>query len=324
MSSDLCYNCHQIHGPRTCEKPLQECLNCGAFGHTWNFCHLGALRLQPDYKHLPAPCKEELVRCGGCMQIGHLPEYCALDPTPSSLFTGNMSNFISHNLTADNAQWIVHNASLADEVYKIKMGAVMDTLQLFTGRNREEVRTYLANAYRGQPQPSGASSYHPISTQPFASKQLPTPAAVKTENNSGLSLSRPNIPQTQVRGQSYEAYNTLAPLQFQDGDKQSHQQSKALNTVDAMTSGSSSNSSTNHESGAAPGVQKTLVEPSSAHDSIFNFRTYGDGGQGESRGHNSGNGSITPRSSPCDDRASSAESKYEEEQEREFFEGALY
>ncbi|KAG9833533.1 hypothetical protein KCU63_g13792, partial [Aureobasidium melanogenum] len=137
--SSLCYNCHKTHPAHTCEHPLQECLNCGAFGHTWNFCHLGPRRLRDDYQyyalchncqkwHLPNPCEEDLVRCGGCMQLGHVQEYCALNPTPGKVFTDGMRDFISHNLTAQSAQDILHNAAFADEIYRIKMGAVMDTL----------------------------------------------------------------------------------------------------------------------------------------------------------------------------------------------------
>jgi hypothetical protein len=93
------------------------------------------------------------------MQLGHVQEYCALNPTPSTLFTGNMVNFISHDLNSDNVQWILHNAALADEIYKIKMGAVSDTLQLSTGRSQEEVRDHLARIYRG---PLNVLVPHPI------------------------------------------------------------------------------------------------------------------------------------------------------------------
>lgn len=74
--SDLCYNCHKsmsyarrfssarltfaVHPPHTCERPLQECLSCGVFGHTWNFCHLGPRRLQQDYQVLYQPVEHIL------------------------------------------------------------------------------------------------------------------------------------------------------------------------------------------------------------------------------------------------------------------------
>lgn len=261
------------------------------------------------------------------MQLGHLRQYCALNPAPSEMFTGGMSDFISHNLTAHNAQWILHNAALADEIYKIKMGAVMDTLLLFTGANREEVRVYLANAYRGLPQSSGSTPYHSVFTQPFTSRQLPTPAAIRTEINSDLSLPRPSISHAQARDQSYEDYNTLAPLQLRDSDQKRCQQIKSTDAVQTDNSGSSSSSATTQESDTSPSVRKTLAEPQTAYDSITNFRTYdgdNDGGQ-MVLGHDSPeDASFSPRSSPCDDRADSVESKDEMEQEREFYEGSIY
>ncbi|KAK6001115.1 hypothetical protein QM012_003198 [Aureobasidium pullulans] len=336
--SDLCYNCHNTHPPRTCEHPLQECLNCGAFGHTWNFCHRGPRRLQQNYQyyalchncqkwHLPEPCEEDLVRCGGCMQLGHLQQYCALNPIPSEMFTSGMSDFISHNLTVHIAQWILHNAALADEIYKIKMGAVTDALRLFTGRNHEEVRAYLANAYRGLPQSSGPTSYRPVSTQPPTSRQLPTPVAVRTEVNSGLSLPHPKIPQAQPSNQSYEAYITLAPLQLAGSDQQRHQQTDTKETIQTMVDGSPSSSATGQESNTGQDVQKTLAEPEIAYDSLHNFRTYdasGDGGQVKIGHESPGEASLSPRSFPCDNRAESVESKDEMEQEREFYDGGIY
>jgi hypothetical protein len=213
----------------------------------------------------------------------------------------------------------MHNAALADELYKIKMGAVMDTLQLSTGSNREEVRAYLAHVYRGRAQPPDSTSYHPASTQSSTSRQLPTPAAtVRPEVNSGLPLPRPNIPQAQAHDQSYEDYNTLAPLQLRGSDGKSRQQ-----TAQVDIRGSALISVTNHESNAAPGVQKTPAEPQYS----LGFRTYDDNGdrvQVEVEGDSSGNGISTQGSSPCDDRANSVESKDETEQEREFYEGGLY
>jgi hypothetical protein len=226
-----------------------------------------------------------------------------------------MSNFISHDLTAGNAQWIMHNAALADEIYKIKMGAVTDTLQLIAGRNREEVRAHLSNVYRGLARPSG--SYHPVATQSSVSKQLPTPAFARAEIDSSLSLPRPNIPQAQVHDQSYEDYNTLAPLQLQ-GDRKSYQ-----HTTQAVSLRDSSTPGKNHVADTAPGVQEAPVES----QSILNFRTYdanGDPSQTGVGGDSSGDVSFTPRSSPCDDRAKSVESRDETEQEREFYEGGLY
>lgn len=267
--------------------------------------------------HLPMPCQEELVRCGGCMQLGHLQEYCALSPAPSHLFTTSMSNFISHDLTTGNAQWIMHNAALADEIYKIKMGAVMDTLQLIPGRSREEVRAHLANAYRGLAQPSGSASYHPASTQPSVSTQLHTPVTVRPEIDSRLPLPRPSIPQVQVNHQVYGGSNTLAPLQLQS-DRKSYQHTAHL--VDRHSSLTAAN---NHESDTTLGVQKTPAEP----ESILNFRTYdanGDQDHVESGGDSSSNPSLALRSSPCDDRANSVESKNETEQERKFYDGSLY
>lgn len=267
--------------------------------------------------HLPMPCQESLVRCGGCMQLGHLQEYCALSPAPSMLFTTSMSNFISHDLTAGNAQWIMHNAALADEIYKIKMGAVKDTLQLIPGRSREEVRAHLANAYRGLAQPSGSMSYHPASTQSSVSTQFPTPVAPRAEVDSRLPLPRPSIPQAQVDRQSYEGYNTLAPLQLQR-DKESYQ-----HTAQVVGRHTSLNPANDHDANTAPGMQKTATEPGS----ILNFRTYnanGDQDQVEGGGDSSGNASLAPRSSPCDDRTNSVDSKNETEMEREFFDGGLY
>jgi hypothetical protein len=250
------------------------------------------------------------------MQFGHVQEYCALNPTPSTMFTGNMVNFISHDLNPDNTQWILHNAALADEIYKIKMGAVSDTLQLSTGRNQEEVRAQLARIYRG-PQPPGSTSYRPASTQSSAARLLPTPAtAGRPEINSNLPLPRANIPQSHGHEHSYEDYNTLAPLQLHGGDRMSRP-----HTTQVISRGTSSTSATNHESVAAPGVQKTPTEPQHG----FGFRTYDDNGdrvQVEVGSDSSGNG--TPGSSPCDDRANSVESKDETEQEREFFDGAVY
>jgi hypothetical protein len=300
-----------VHLPRLCQKPLQECLNCGVFGHTWNFCHRGAQRLRPDYQyfalchncqkwHLPIPCKEELVQCGGCMQLGHVQEYCALNPTPSTLFTGNMVNFISHDLNSDNIQWILHNAALADEIYKIKMEAVSDTLQLSTGRNQEEVRDHLARIYRGPQRPS-PTSYRPASTQLSAARQLPMPAATaKPELNS---LPRSSIPQVQGHEHSHEDNNTLATLQLYGGDEVSR-----LHTEQVV---------------AAPSVQNTSTEPQHS----LGFRTYDDNGdrvQVELGGESSGNGDSSPGSSPCDDRANSVESKEEVEQEREFLDGGVH
>lgn len=267
--------------------------------------------------HLPMPCQEELVRCSGCMQLGHLQEYCALVPAPSYLFTTSMSNFISHDLTAGNAQWIMHNAALADEIYKIKMGAVMDTLQLIPGRSREEVRAHLANAYRGLAQPVGTASYHPATTQSSLSIQRPTPVTARAETDIRLPLPRTSIPQAQVSHQSYEDSNTLAPLQLQS-DRKSYQ-----HTTQVAGRHTSLISANNHESDTAFGVQKTPAEP----ESILNFRTYDANGsqdQVESGGDSSGDQSLAPRSSPCDDRANSTDSKNETEQEREFYEGGLY
>jgi hypothetical protein len=268
--------------------------------------------------HLPIPCKEELSKCGGCSQLGHVQEYCPLNPIPSQSFTGNVASFISHDLTPDNTQWIMHNAALADEIYKIKMGAVMDTLQLSTGTNREEVRAYLAHVYRGRAPPLDNTSYHPASTQSSMSRQLPTPTAtVRTEINTGLPLPLSNITHAQAHDQSYEDYNTLAPLQLRDSDGKSRQ------TAQVDTRGSTMTSATNHESNAAPDVQKTPEEPRFS----LGFRTYDDNGdcvQVEVDGDSSGNGISTQGSSPCDDRANSVESKDETEQEREFYEGGLY
>ncbi|KAI4762686.1 hypothetical protein E4T51_04285 [Aureobasidium sp. EXF-12344] len=265
--------------------------------------------------HLPMPCREELVQCGGCMQFGHAQEYCALNPTPSMVFTTSMSNFISHDLTVGNAQWIMHNAALADEIYKIKMGAVTDTLQLLAGRNREEVRAHLANAYRGLARPSASTSYHPVATQSSVSKQLPTPAFARAEIDYGLPL--PNIPQAQVHDQSYEDYNTLAPLQLQSDRKSYQHTAHVVNLHDPSTSAK------NHGSDTAPGVQEAPADS----QAIFNFRTYdanGDPSQVGVGGDSSGDVNFTPRSSPCDDRAKSVESRDETEQEREFYEGGLY
>lgn len=261
------------------------------------------------------------------MQLGHLRQYCALNPTPDDTFTDGMSDFISHNLTAHNAQWILHNAALADEIYKIKMGAVVDTLRLFTGRNREEVRAYLANAYRGLPQSSGYTSYHSVFTQPSTSRQPPTPDAVRTEINSGLSLPRPSIPHAQARDRSYGDYNTLAPLQLRDSDQKRCQQTKSTDAVRTDNSENSSSSATTQESDTSPSVRKTLAGPQTACDSIINFRTYdgdGDGGQVVLDHDSPEDASCSPKSSPCDVSADSVESKDEMEQEREFYEGSIY
>jgi hypothetical protein len=261
------------------------------------------------------PCKEQLVQCNGCMQLGHLQEYCALNPIPSSLFTKSMVDFISHDLNHDNTQWLLHNAALADEVYKIKMGVVSDTLKLSTGGNQEEVRAHLARIYRG-PQPPASTSYRPASTQSSAARQLPAPTTA-ARSDIVTSLPRPNIPQGQGYEHPYD-YNTLAPLQLHEGDGVSHQH------IDQVVSReSSSTSAMNHESVAAPGVQKTPTEPQHS----LGFRTYDDNGdqvQVDIGGDSSGNGNSTPGSSPCDDRANSAETKDETELEREFFDRAVY
>ncbi|KAH0027476.1 hypothetical protein KCU80_g13422, partial [Aureobasidium melanogenum] len=274
--------------------------------------------------HLPNPCEEDLVRCGGCMQLGHVQEYCALNPTPGKVFTDGMRDFISHNLTAQSAQEILHNAAFADEIYKIKMGAVIDTLQLFTGRNHEEVRIHLADAYRGLPQSSGSTSCQSGFTQPSTLRQLPTPAVVRTDIISGLS--RQSNPQAQARDQSYEDHNTLAPLQLQNSDQERRQQTKSKDAVQAVIRESSLSSTTNQEFDATPSVRKTLVESQPAYDGIPNFRTYdvdGDGGQVEPSHESPADASFLPRS-PYNDSADSAESKDEMEQEREFYEGAIY
>ncbi|KAI4823137.1 hypothetical protein E4T44_10155 [Aureobasidium sp. EXF-8845] len=195
-----------------------------------------------------------------------------------------MVNFISHDLNPDNIQWILHNAALADDIYKIKMGAVSDTLQLSTGRSQEEVRDHLARIYRG-PQRPGPTSYRPASTQLPAARQLPIPAA--TTRPEITSLSRPSIPQAQGHEQSYEEYNTLAPLQLHGGD----------------------------------GVSRQHTDQVLAAPSVLGFRTYDDNGhraQVEVGGDGSGNGDSSPGSSPCDDRANSVESEDDAEQEREF------
>jgi len=251
------------------------------------------------------------------MQFGHSQEYCALNPSPSMVFTKSMSNFISHDLTTDNAQWIMHNAALADEIYKIKMGAVTDTLQLVAAKNREEVRAHLANVYRGHGHPSATTSYRPVSTQSSVSKHLPTPVAVRAEVDSRLPLPRPAIPQAHVHDHSYGDYNTLAPLQLQS-ERESYQ-----HTAQVFSRNNSSIPAKNHEPNTTPGVQKTPAEP----QSILNFRTYDasvDQDQVVVGGDSSGSASLAPRSSPCDDRANSADSKDETEQEREFFDGAIY
>ncbi|TIA61791.1 hypothetical protein D6C77_03221 [Aureobasidium pullulans] len=326
--SDLCYNCHQsmlpqisgssyeprltllVHLPRVCQQALEECLNCGALGHTWNFCHLGAHRLQPDYKyfalchncqkwHLPLPCQEPLVKCGGCEQLGHRREYCALDPSPSELFTTSMSAFISHSLTSGNSQWIMHNAALANEIYNIKMGAVMDTLQLAANRaNGEEVRRYLSNAYRGTLHPSGTHGL--TSARLSASSQPPAPATANTESQS-LPLPRPTIPP-----QYHDPDHTLAPIQLHN-----------VNTPQPSSSESSAQSAD-----TAPVTRAFGIQTNHAYDGIFSFRTYeenaADERQAGIQNDSSGDGSITPRSSPCDARANSMEP------EHEFYEGAIY
>lgn len=203
----------------------------------------------------------------------------------------------------------------------------MDALRLFTGRNHEEVRIYLANAYRGRPQTSGSTFYQTVFTQPSTSRQLPTPAAVRTDITSGLSLPPVGIPQPQARNQSYEDYNTLAPLQLQDSVQERRQQTKSKDAIQTVASESSSSSATNPEFDATPSGRKTLADPQPIYDGIPNFRSYdanGDGGQVELRHDSPGDANCSPRSSPCDDSTNSAESKDETKQEREFFEGSTY
>ncbi|THX69364.1 hypothetical protein D6D05_09038 [Aureobasidium pullulans] len=300
----------KVHLPRVCQQALEECLNCGALGHTWNFCHLGAHRLQPDYKyfalchncqkwHLPLPCQEPLVKCGGCEQLGHRREYCALDPSPSELFTTSMSAFISHSLTSGNSQWIMHNAALANEIYNIKMGAVMDTLQLAANRaNGEEVRRYLSNAYRGTLHPSGTHGL--TSARLSASSQPPAPATANTESQS-LPLPRPSIPP-----QYHDPDHTLAPIQLHN-----------VNTPQPSSSESSAQSVE-----PAPVTRASGIQTNHAYDGIFSFRTYEENAADERQvgiqNDSSGDGSITPRSSPCDARANSMEP------EHEFYEGVMY
>ncbi|THZ06784.1 hypothetical protein D6C95_02250 [Aureobasidium pullulans] len=288
-----------IHLPRICQQALEECLNCGALGHTWNFCHLGAHRLQPDYKHLPLPCQKPLVKCGGCEQLGHRREYCALDPSPSELFTTSMSAFISHSLTSGNSQWIMHNAALANEIYNIKMGAVMDTLQLAANRaNGEEVRRYLSNAYRGTLHPSGTHGL--TSARLSASSQPPAPATANTESQS-LPLPRLSIPP-----QYHDPDHTLAPIQLHN-----------VNTPQPSSSESSAQSAE-----PAPVTRASGIQTNHAYDGIFSFRTYEENAADErqvgTQNDSSGDGSITPRSSPCDARANSMEP------EHEFYEGGMY
>lgn len=134
------------------------------------------------------------------------------------------------------------------------------------------------------------------------SKQLPTPAFARAEIDSGLPL--PNIPQAQVHDQSYEDYNTLAPLQLRS-DRKSYQ-----HTAHVVSLRDPSTPAKNHEFDTAPGVQEAPAEPRA----IFNFRTYdanGDPNQVGVGGDSSGDVSFTPRSSPCDDRAKSVESRDE-------------
>lgn len=241
-------------------------------------------------QHLPLPCQEPLVKCGGCEQLGHQREYCALNPSPSELFTTSMSSFISHNLTSGNTQWIMHNAALADQIYNIKMGAVMDTLQLAANRtNGEEVRRYLSNAYCGTLHPSGTQGL--ASTRLAASSQLPAPAA----------LPRPSNPP-----QYHDPEHTLAPIQ--------------LHNVNTPQPSSSESSAVSEEH--APVARASGTQRNHAYDGIFSFRTYDENAtdkrQEEIHNDSSGDGSITPRSSPCDARANSMEP------EHEFYEGSVY
>ncbi|KAI5198912.1 hypothetical protein E4T39_06544 [Aureobasidium subglaciale] len=280
--------------------------------------------------HLPNPCKEEAARCGGCQQLGHLQEYCALAPSPSSLFTTSMSAFISHDLTADNTQWIMHNAALADEIYHIKMGAVMDTLRLFASRETaEDIRRHLATTYRGPPRPSSSIPRQPASEQLSATRQLPTPGTADVESKtSGFPMPRPSIPHAQGRNTNHN--HTLPPLQLQDNGKQlqqpQQQQLKTDHTAEIADAQTSSNSATSREPDVVHGVGQK--EPQSAYDDIFSFRNYdtkADGSHEEAGGDSSGNGSFTPISSPCDARATSTQSREvtEKEQEHEIYEGSI-
>ncbi|KAI5239030.1 hypothetical protein E4T43_07018 [Aureobasidium subglaciale] len=276
--------------------------------------------------HLPSPCQEEAARCGGCQQLGHLQEYCALAPSPSSLFTTNMSAYISHDLTADNTQCILHNAALADDIYHIKMGAVMDTLRLFAGRNSaEDIRRHLATTYRGPPRPSSSVPRQPASGQHSAPRQLPTPGTANAESiTSEAPTLRPNIPQAQSRNTYHN--HTLPPILLRDGVRQPQQsQLKADRIIENAASGTSSCSATSREPDVVHGV--THKEPQNAYDGIFSFRNYdakADGIHEQAGGDSSGNGSFTPRSSPCDARANSTESREETEQEHEIYEGSTY
>lgn len=210
-----------------------------------------------------------------------------------------MSAFISHSLTSGNSQWIMHNAALANEIYNIKMGAVMDTLQLAANRaNGEEVRRYLSNAYRGTLHPSGTHGL--TSARLSASSQPPAPATANTESQS-LPLPRPSIPP-----QYHDPDHTLTPIHLHN-----------INTPQPSSSESSAQSAE-----PAPVTRASGIQTNHAYDGIFSFRTYEENAADERQvgiqNDSSGDGSITPRSSPCDARANSMEP------EHEFYEGATY
>lgn len=115
---------------------------------------------------------------------------------------------------SEKAQWILHNPAFADEIYNIKMRVVTDTLQLIsTKSNVENVRMYLANAYRDPSAQSFRPSHH-ISQ----SRSVPqTEASNSSSQSANLILPRPSIAlnsqNNSLSHQDYSLAHTLAPLQ---------------------------------------------------------------------------------------------------------------
>lgn len=48
--TDLCYNCGVCHFPHPCKQALQQCTLCHNFGHSFGFCPLGPIKVDPNFK----------------------------------------------------------------------------------------------------------------------------------------------------------------------------------------------------------------------------------------------------------------------------------
>lgn len=236
----------------------------------------------------------------------------------------SMSDTISYGLTTNSVQWILHSSVVADEIYNIKMGAVMDALQLFAGgRTGENVRRCLANAYRGTPQPFDAP---------------PTPASVmpRTSNaqNSALLLPHPNIPpQNHADATPFSEHGAvqhkLAPLQHQNVYTQQSNGTPKYETDHTQTQDYDQSGKSTAGSAYRTENPASAVVAQDNHDPLLNlaqFHTYDnvfdeasrsycspqDGSQkANTPGDSSGQGSFS-MSSPCGAHINSANRKGKE------------